>query len=109
MKQGTFRYNHALKRMLGIIRALHTSIRALYDIKNNRHLRKFSSDVLDPLCVKALRMSSYAYFGLGLMTVSTIFIVIISIRLHKLRKTGSLKAAVRFVGLMKRLTAKRDP
>ena len=103
LAKDTYVYATIIQDKGQLILALDAAIRAMYDIKNDRHLRKFANDVQSKLCISALAKCPYAYVGIGLLTIADIFIVIISIQLVKLRKVPKLKAAVKMLGVYKQI------
>jgi len=98
-----YTYEGQLKQKASIIQSLDSTIRQMNDIRNNRHLRKFANDGLDKLCLSALLKCGYAYIGIGLLTFSTICIVMICIHLSKLRKMPKMQAATRMIGIYKKI------
>eukprot|EP01022_Parablepharisma_sp_SALTPOND_P000982 TRINITY_DN105382_c2_g1_i1.p1 TRINITY_DN105382_c2_g1~~TRINITY_DN105382_c2_g1_i1.p1 ORF type:complete len:520 (-),score=29.16 TRINITY_DN105382_c2_g1_i1:1876-3435(-) len=103
LAKDSYSYEGSMQLKGKMIKSLDSAIRAIYDIKNNRHIREFANDAQDKLCLTALTKCSYAYVGLGLLTISSIFIVIICIQLVKLRKVPKLQAVAKMIGLSKRV------
>jgi len=58
-----------------------TIIQDLHDLRYYRHLRKFSRDVEETLCSKALYYSLYAYFGVVGMTIGCLMIILVNLKL----------------------------
>ncbi len=110
LQNPAYSYELWVKQTGRVVKLLDSVIQSLYDLKNNRHLREFIYESQNELCMESLAKSTYAYFGLLMITVSTICVVVVCVHLVKLRKMPKFKALAKLVGVYRRIAkgAKKD-